>query len=112
MTVIQSPHRQIDIPQESIYQLLFGSLTDQDAERIALIQGETGRKVTYGQLKRQVDLLAGALAARGVGVGDVVALQAPNTPEFVVAFHGILRSGATATTVNSLCTPPGRSPSS
>ena len=104
MTVIQSPQPQTEIPQESIYDLLFGHLTDQDAERIALVQGETGREVTYGQLKTQVDLLAGALAARGIGVGDVVALQAPNIPEFVVAFHGILRSGATATTVNSLYT--------
>lgn len=55
-------------------------------------------------MKHQVDLFAGALAARGIGTGDVVALQAPNIPEFVTAFHGILRSGATATTVNSMYT--------
>lgn len=55
-------------------------------------------------MKHQVDLFAGALAARGIGTGNVVALQAPNIPEFVTAFHGILRSGATATTVNSMYT--------
>lgn len=104
MTIIDSPHAPVTIPEVSIYDLLFGAMTDVDAERIALIQGETGREISYGGLKQQVDLFAGALAARGVGAGDVVALQAPNTPEFVIAFHGILRSGATATTVNSMYT--------
>src|SRR5699024_4240529 len=101
---IPSPHAPVTIPDVSIYQLLFGSLSTEDSERTALVQGETGREVSYGALKHQVDLFAGALAARGIGTGNVVALQAPNIPEFVTAFHGILRSGATATTVNSMYT--------
>ncbi|GAA1451433.1 AMP-binding protein [Nesterenkonia lacusekhoensis] len=104
MAVITSPHTSIEIPDLSLYDLLFGSLSDEDAARTALVQGETGRAVSYGALKQQVDQLAGALSARGIGPGSVVALQAPNLPEFVTAFHGILRSGATATTVNSLYT--------
>lgn len=104
MPVIPSPHAPVEIPEGTLYDVLFGSLTEEDAARTALIQGETGRAVTYGALRRQVDLFAGALAARGIGPGSVVALQAPNLPEFVTAFHGILRSGATATTVNSLYT--------
>lgn len=104
MATIPSPHPSIDIPDRSLYEVIFGSLTAQDAARTALIQGETGRAVTYGALKEQVDLFAGALAARGIGPGSVIALQAPNLPEFVTAFHGILRSGAAATTVNSLYT--------
>ncbi|NLS08772.1 4-coumarate--CoA ligase family protein [Nesterenkonia sp. MY13] len=102
--MIPSPHAPVEIPQGSIYELIFGNLSDEDAERTALIQGETGREITYGALKEQVDLLAGALASRGIGPGDVIALQAPNIPEFVTAFHGILRAGATATTVNSMYT--------
>ncbi|GGE77482.1 AMP-binding protein [Nesterenkonia cremea] len=104
MAVITSPHTSIEIPDLSLYDLLFGSLSDEDAARTALVQGETGRAVSYGALKQQVDHFAGALSARGIGSGSVVALQAPNLPEFVTAFHGILRSGATATTVNSLYT--------
>lgn len=102
--IIESPHAPVEIPKVSIYELLFGSLSTEDAARTALIEGETGREISYGTLKRNVDLFAGALAARGIGVGDTVALMAPNIPEFVVAFHGILRSGATATTVNSMYT--------
>lgn len=102
--IIESPHAPVEIPHVSIYELLFGSLSEEDAARTALIQGETGREVSYGDLKRNVDRFAGALAARGLGIGDAVALMAPNVPEFVVAFHGILRSGATATTINSMYT--------
>ncbi len=57
-----------------------------------------------GALKAQVDAFAGALAARGVGVGTVVGLLCPNVPAFATVFHGILRAGATVTTINSLYT--------
>ncbi len=93
MPVIPSPHAPVEIPEGTLYDVLFGSLTEEDAACTALIQGETGRAVTYGALRRQVDLFAGALAARGIGPGSVVALQAPNLPEFVTAFHGSCAPG-------------------
>ena len=37
-------------------------------------------------------------------MGDVVGLLSPNSSAFAIAFHGILRSGATATTINALFT--------
>ena len=52
----------------------------------------------------RVDAFAGALADRGIAVGDVVGLLAPNSTAFAIAFHGILRAGATATTINVLFT--------
>lgn len=48
---------------------------------------------TYGELRGRVDAFAGALAHRGLGVGDVVAVHAPNSLAFIVAFHGIMRAG-------------------
>ncbi|MCA0303387.1 MAG: long-chain fatty acid--CoA ligase [Proteobacteria bacterium] len=47
----------------------------------ALHDLHTGRKFTYAELDRRIDRLAGALASRGVGRGDRVALLAPNGPE-------------------------------
>ena len=38
------------------------------------------RQTTYRDLLARIDAFAGALAARGIGVGDVVALQSPNSP--------------------------------
>jgi acyl-CoA synthetase (AMP-forming)/AMP-acid ligase II len=102
--VFQSPYPDVDIPDVSVYDYLFGSLTADDAVRVALIDPATGAETTYGALKAQVDAFAGALAARGVGVGTTVGLLCPNIPAFATAFHGILRAGATVTTINSLYT--------
>ncbi|CAN5561856.1 4-coumarate--CoA ligase family protein [soil metagenome] len=103
--MFRSPYPDETIPAESVFDFLFGDLTPDDAQRVALVDGTSGAETTYGALKQQSELLAGALAARGIGVGDVVALHCPNVPAFATVFHGILRSGATATTVNALYTP-------
>jgi 4-coumarate--CoA ligase len=100
-----SPYPDEVIPKVSVYDFLFTDLGPEDAARVALIDGPSGAETTYGVLKAQIDLLAGALAARGLGMGDVIGLHSPNVPAFATVFHGILRSGATATTVNALYTP-------
>ncbi|MGH4025287.1 MAG: AMP-binding protein [Pseudonocardiaceae bacterium] len=98
-----SPFPDVDIPPVSLTELVFAQARDY-AERPALVDGISGQTITYGELKVLVDRLAGALAARGVGKGDVVGVFAPNTPSYAVVFHGIVRAGAVATTVNSLYT--------
>ena len=103
--MFRSPYPDEVIPKVSVYDFLFKDLSAEDAARVALIDGPTGAETNYGTLKAQIDLLAGALASRGLGIGDVVALHSPNVPAFATVFHGILRSGATATTVNALYTP-------
>lgn len=102
--MFSSPYPDEVIPKLSVYDFLFTDLSAEDAARVALIDGPSGAETTYGALKAQIDLLAGALAARGLGIGDVIALHSPNVPAFATVFHGILRSGATATTVNALYT--------
>ena len=99
-----SPFPQVHVPTTSLYDYLFADLDDQDAERVALVDATTGAETTYRDMVARVDAFAGALAARGVGVGDVVGLLAPNSSAFAIAFHGILRAGATATTINALFT--------
>lgn len=103
--VFRSPYPDEIVPALSVYDFLFSELTDADRDRVALVDGPSGAETTYAQLVDQIDAVAGALAARGVGVGDVVALLCPNTPVFASVFHGILRAGATATTINALYTP-------
>lgn len=73
-------------------------------DRSALIDGPTGRTIGFAELEGMVEALAGALAARGVGRGDVVAIFMPNLPEYAVVFHGVLRANATNTTANPLYT--------
>ncbi|UXA10026.1 4-coumarate--CoA ligase family protein [Mycobacterium sp. SMC-8] len=102
-----SPFPEVDIPTASVYDYLFADISGPDdphLDRVALIDARSGRHTTYREMIARIDSFAGALAQRGIGVGDVVGLLAPNSSAFAVAFHGILRAGATATTINALFT--------
>ena len=94
----------VDIPNQGIYDFLFGSLSKSELEADALVDGATGAKTTYGEMVAQVGAVAGALAARGVDQNTTVGLLCPNSPAFAIVFHGLLRLGAIVTTINSLYT--------
>jgi acyl-CoA synthetase (AMP-forming)/AMP-acid ligase II len=68
-------------------------------DKVALIDGE--RRFTFRQLDAFSDRFAAALASIGVLQGDRVGILAPNCAEFVIAFYGIVKAGAVATTINS-----------
>lgn len=64
----------------------------------AIVHG--ARVLSWSQLADKVARLAGALNAAGVARGEVVAVQLPNIPEFIVAFFAIARLGAVMTTLH------------
>src|SRR6201991_392468 len=99
-----SPFPEVEIPSTNVYDFLFGDIDEADLDRVALVDAKSGRETTYRETIGRIDAFAGALSGRGIGVGDVVGLLSPNSSGFAVAFHGILRSGATATTINALFT--------
>ncbi|MBW4715823.1 4-coumarate--CoA ligase family protein [Saccharothrix obliqua] len=101
--VFRSPFPDVDLPDVPLHELLFADLAGR-ADRVALVDGTSGASLTYAGLAGAVDRLAAALAERGVGKGDVVGILCPNTPYYAVVFHGVLRAGATATTINALYT--------
>ncbi|MFD6444124.1 AMP-binding protein [Promicromonospora sp. NPDC060204] len=104
--VIRSQLPDVEIPPVSVYEYLFGTISDAELERVAVVDGVSGAATTFRALRDQIDAVAGAVAARGFGVGDVVALHAPNVPAYVTVFHGLLRAGVTVTTVNALSSAP------
>lgn len=61
---------------------------------VAVVDGGNGTRVTYGELAGASAALAGALAERGVGAGDVITMQLPNWWEAAVVFHATARLGA------------------
>jgi acyl-CoA synthetase (AMP-forming)/AMP-acid ligase II len=73
-------------------------------DKPALIDGPSGRVLTYGQLGEQIRALGAGLTERGFRHGDVLAVYMPNTPEYAVAFHGVAAIGGKCTTVNPLYT--------
>ena len=60
------------------------------------------RRMTYRQLKDDVDRFTAALVTLGVKPGDRVAIQLPNLPQTVIAFYAVLAAGATAVMTNPL----------
>ncbi|WP_138444740.1 AMP-binding protein [Sinomonas susongensis] len=99
-----SPLPDADIPECTLYDYLFGGLSDADFDRVAIVEGGSGGELSYRELVGRIDALAGWLASRGAGPGTTAALFSPNIPAFAVVFHGILRAGCAVTTVNALYT--------
>ncbi len=96
------------LPLQEIPEVPVTSYVLWHAERLAdsptLIDGVSGRTLTYGQLNDSIRRIAGGLMARGFGKGDVLAILAPNCPEYPVLLHGTLLTGGTVTTINPLYT--------
>ena len=61
-----------------------------------------GRPISYAELKRQAEALAGWLQARGVQAGDRVLLFLQNCPQYVVAFYAVQRANAVVVPVNPM----------
>lgn len=61
-------------------------------------------RMSYAELAGAAKRVASALAAKGIGPGDKVALMVPNTPHFPIIYYGILHTGATVVPVNVLYT--------
>jgi len=62
-------------------------------------------ELTYAEVARRVDAVAGQFAAAGVGRGDVVAVMLTNRVELLLALLAAWRLGAAATPVNPVFTP-------
>jgi len=93
-----------EIPHEDVTSYVLGG-DRENGEWAALIDGPSGRTVTYGGLEESVRGLAAGLAGKGIGKGDVVAMYLPNLPEYAVIFHAVCSAGAINTTANPLYTP-------
>jgi long-chain acyl-CoA synthetase len=70
------------------------------AQKPALIW--EGGVLSWAELDARASGFARSLATQGVRAGDRVAITLPTRPDFVVAFLGVLKLGATAAPLNSL----------
>lgn len=70
-------------------------------DKIALINGLTDEKVTYGQIAQEAMNVAVSLIRLGVKKGDVIAVSSENRTEFWGTIIAICCTGAIATTINT-----------
>jgi acyl-CoA synthetase (AMP-forming)/AMP-acid ligase II len=87
------------VPPATVTEFVLGQAHAHRRKR-ALVDASTGRELDYAGLSGAVRRAGARLASRGVLPGDVLALAAPNSVEFVVAWYGASWAGATVTVVN------------
>ncbi|MET8853302.1 ATP-dependent acyl-CoA ligase [Amycolatopsis sp. NPDC004625] len=70
-------------------------------ERTAWIFDETGTRFTFAEVDRESSRLAAALAERGIGQGDRVAVMLRNQPDFPLIWLALAKLGAQLVPVNT-----------
>jgi len=101
--IYRSPFPDIHIPTVPLQEYVF-TYANRWHDKIALVDGLTGRKLTYAQLCNAIKKTAAGLLIRGLKKGDVCAIYSPNLPEYAIAFFGIATAGGVNTTINPLHT--------
>jgi acyl-CoA synthetase (AMP-forming)/AMP-acid ligase II len=95
----RSPLPDVEIPDVPLTGYVLARAADL-ADKPALIEGASGRVLSYRELEQQIRALAGGLVAHGFEPGAVLALMAPNLPEYAVVFHGVAMAAGVITTIN------------
>jgi 3-(methylthio)propionyl---CoA ligase len=67
-------------------------------KKTAVVHGDTA--YTYAEFDARCRRLGSALARRGIGVGDTVAVMAPNVPAMLEAHYGVPMTGAVLNALN------------
>jgi acyl-CoA synthetase (AMP-forming)/AMP-acid ligase II len=97
------PGCDVEVPDVDLATLTLRGAT-RLGDKPALIDGGSGRALSYAELERSVRSFASGLAGRGFAKGDTMCICMPNVPEYAVAFHGVLAAGGRCTTANPLYT--------
>src|SRR5437870_8293820 len=101
--IFRSPYPDVAIPEVSLTDFIFSS-TAQFKNKIALVDGPSGRSMTYAEFDAAVHRVAANLAQKGFKKGDVLAIFSTNCPEYAVVFHAVAILGGINTTLNPLYT--------
>ena len=99
--VIKSPCKQLMIPDNvSLPHFVWEEGVNNHPDKLALINGVTGKSYTYKDGNNNCKKLAIAIKRLGIQKGEVVAIFMPNCPEYVFCLLGIIGIGAITTTIN------------
>jgi len=96
------PHSLAPYPNQPLFKFLEASAARYPNQPCTVFKG---RVVTYREMNDLTDRFAAALAGLGVKKGDRIGLFIPNTPQFVIAYYGVLKAGGVVVATNPLYTP-------
>ncbi len=101
--IIKGPYQDVSIPETALTPFVLHRVREL-GDKPALIDGPTGRKVSYSELADSIAIAAHNLAQRGFKKGDVFGILSPNCPEYAIAFHAVATLGGIVTPINPLYT--------
>jgi acyl-CoA synthetase (AMP-forming)/AMP-acid ligase II len=101
--IIKGPYQDVSIPETALTPFVMHRAREL-GDKPALIDGPTGRKVSYSELANSIAIAAHNLAQRGFKKGDVFGILSPNCPEYAIAFHAVATLGGIVTPINPLYT--------
>ena len=96
------PHT-VEIPNAPLFHFLEESARKYPDRACTIFKGAV---ITFKEMNELTDRMAAALVDMGVKRGDRVGIFMPNTPQFVIAYYGILKAGGAVVATNPLYTPP------
>ena len=89
----------IDYPNKPLHFLLENAAQKNPNATCTIFKGA---RISYQEMDQITDQLAAGLADLGVQKGDRVGVFMPNTPQFVMAYFGILKAGGVVVATNPL----------
>jgi long-chain acyl-CoA synthetase len=93
----------VEIPNEPLFHFLEESARKYPDRACTIFKGAV---ITFKEMNELTDRMAAALVDMGVKRGDRVGIFMPNTPQFVIAYYGILKAGGAVVATNPLYTAP------
>ncbi|HTR39542.1 MAG TPA: AMP-binding protein [Bryobacteraceae bacterium] len=101
--IFRSPWPDIEPALDSVCDAVLGAAR-QFGNKPAIIEGDTGRTLSYQDLVERSEHVAAGLASAGLRPGQALALALPNSIEFVLTWYGTLRAGGWVVPINPLYT--------
>lgn len=92
----------IDYPEIPLHQLLEDAARTYPDAPCTIFKGAS---ISFKEMDEITDRLAAGLADLGVRKGDRVGIFMPNTPQFVMAYFGILKAGGVVVASNFMYGP-------
>src|SRR5215208_3130809 len=101
--IVKGPYPDISIPETALTPFVLHRAKEL-GDKPALIDGPTGRTITFAHLADLISIAAYNLAQRGFKKGEVLGILSPNCPEYAIAFHAVATLGGIVTPINPLYT--------
>ncbi|KQV13768.1 AMP-binding protein [Kitasatospora sp. Root107] len=101
--IFTGPHPPVHVPETSFTSFVL-QRAEQYADLVAAVDVTGANSYTYRELASAIGRAADGLRVRGFRSGDVLAVLAPNRPEYPIAFHAAALAGGTVVVLNPLDT--------